>query len=90
MVTPPGSTVTICFWLWLVLFLAWRSISAQGLFTGVLLGLSAAVGAFVGGFLYENVGPVTMFRLIGFFVLPGVTFFLLVGKRIMQLEVSAS
>jgi PPP family 3-phenylpropionic acid transporter len=64
--------------------------TAQGLFSGVLLGLSAAVGAFVGGFLYENIGPVAMFRLIGFFVLIGITFFLLVGKKIMRLEASAS
>ena len=64
--------------------------TAQGLFSGVLLGLSAAVGAFVGGFLYENIGPVAMFRLIGFFVLLGVTFFLLFGKMIMRLEAPAS
>jgi PPP family 3-phenylpropionic acid transporter len=64
--------------------------TAQGLFSGVLLGLSAAVGAFVGGFLYENIGPVAMFRLIGFFVLIGITFFLLVGKKIMRLEAPAS
>jgi PPP family 3-phenylpropionic acid transporter len=64
--------------------------TAQGLFSGVLLGLSAAMGAFIGGFLYENFGPVAMFRLIGFFVLMGIVLFLLVGKKIMKLESPAS
>jgi PPP family 3-phenylpropionic acid transporter len=60
--------------------------TAQGLFSGVLLGFSAAVGAFIGGILYENFGPVAMFRLIGFFVLIGIILFILVGKKIMKLE----
>lgn len=64
--------------------------TAQGLFSGVLFGLSAAIGAFIGGFLYENIGPVAMFRLIGFFVLMGIVLFLLVGKRIMSPESPAS
>ena len=64
--------------------------TAQGLFSGVFLGLSAAVGAFIGGFLYENFGPVAMFRLIGFFVLMGTVLFLLVGKRIISSESPAS
>jgi PPP family 3-phenylpropionic acid transporter len=64
--------------------------TAQGLFSGVLLGLSAAVGAFIGGFLYENIGPVAMFRLIGFLVLLGIVLFLLIGKKIIKLESPAS
>jgi PPP family 3-phenylpropionic acid transporter len=60
--------------------------TAQGLFSGVLLGLSAAVGAFIGGFLFENIGPVAMFRVTGFLVLMGIALFLLVGNRIMGLE----
>ena len=64
--------------------------TAQGLFSGVLFGLSAAVGAFVGGFLYENIGPVAMFRLIGFFVLMGIVLFLLAGKKILRSESHAS
>jgi PPP family 3-phenylpropionic acid transporter len=60
--------------------------TAQGLFSGVLLGFSAAVGAFIGGILYENFGPVAMFRLIGSFVLIGIILFILVGKKIMRLE----
>jgi PPP family 3-phenylpropionic acid transporter len=64
--------------------------TAQGLFSGVLFGLSAAVGAFVGGFLYENIGPVAMFRLIGFFVLMGIVLFLLAGKKIIRSESHAN
>jgi len=64
--------------------------TAQGLFSGVLLGLSAAMGAFIGGFLYENFGPVAMFRLIGFFVLMGIVLFLLIRNRITRFESPAS
>ena len=64
--------------------------TAQGLFSGVLFGLSAAVGAFIGGFLYENFGPVAMFRLIGFFVLMGILLFLLIRKKVMRFESPAS
>lgn len=63
--------------------------TAQGLFSGVLLGLAAALGAFFGGTLYENTGPVTMFRVIGLFVLTGITIYLLLGKKFMRLEVTA-
>lgn len=60
--------------------------TAQGLFSGVLLGLSAAVGAFIGGFLLENIGPVAMFRVTGILVLMGIALFFLVGNRLMGLE----
>jgi PPP family 3-phenylpropionic acid transporter len=60
--------------------------TAQGLFSGVLLGLSAAMGAFIGGFLFENIGPAAMFRVTGFFVLMGIALFFLIGNRIMGLE----
>ncbi len=59
--------------------------TAQGLFSGVLLGLSAAIGAFIGGALYEKIGAVAMFRLIGFFVLMGIVFYLLIGNKVMRL-----
>ncbi|MEA3441831.1 MAG: major facilitator superfamily domain-containing protein 6 [Chloroflexota bacterium] len=60
--------------------------TAQGLFAGVLLGLSAAVGAFAGGILYENIGSAAMFRLVGFFVVLGTGLFLLVGRRKLRME----
>ncbi|MCL4303329.1 MAG: MFS transporter [Anaerolineae bacterium] len=39
--------------------------TAQGLFTGVFMGLAAAVGAFIGGVLYENIGLSWMFGSAG-------------------------
>jgi PPP family 3-phenylpropionic acid transporter len=39
--------------------------TAQGLFTGVFMGLGAAVGAFIGGVLYENIGLSWMFGSAG-------------------------
>ena len=39
--------------------------TAQGVFSGVTMGLAAATGAFVGGWLYQGVGPVLMFRWAG-------------------------
>lgn len=36
--------------------------TAQGIFSGVFMGLAAAVGAFAGGWLYEGVGPFMMYR----------------------------
>lgn len=36
--------------------------TAQGIFSGVSMGLAAAVGALVGGWLYEAVGPLLMYR----------------------------
>lgn len=54
--------------------------TAQGLFAAVFMGFSYAVGAFVGGILYEGVGPVAMFRWIGAFVLLGLIGFLLINS----------
>ena len=39
--------------------------TAQGVFSGVTMGLAAATGALVGGWLYQGVGPVLMFRWAG-------------------------
>lgn len=60
--------------------------TAQGLFAAVLLGLSAASGAFVGGILLESSGSAAMFRLVGFFVLFGIVSFLLLSRRKSSLE----
>ncbi len=39
--------------------------TAQGIFGGVLMGLCLALGAFAGGWLYEQVGPFQTFGLAG-------------------------
>lgn len=43
--------------------------TAQGLFTGVVMGLGSALGAIVGGFLYQSVGFSTMFLGAGIAVM---------------------
>ncbi len=55
--------------------------TAQGLFSGVHMGLGAALGALIGGFLYEGLGPVPMFRWAGTGALLGLLFFALAGSR---------
>jgi PPP family 3-phenylpropionic acid transporter len=55
--------------------------TAQGLFSGVMLGIGSAAGAFLGGFLYDHVGLVSMFRLAAFNSLLGLGFILLMEKR---------
>lgn len=55
--------------------------TAQGLFSGVMLGVGAATGAFLGGLLYEHLGPLSMFRLAALSSLIGVMFLILVEKK---------
>jgi len=49
--------------------------TAQGLFTGVVMGLGSAMGAFVGGFLYQSVGFSTMYLWAGIAVLAAFVVF---------------
>lgn len=53
--------------------------TAQALFSGVAMGLRSAVGAFVGGLLYDSVGPATMFLLGGVAALAALLLFVLAG-----------
>lgn len=45
--------------------------TAQGIFTGVLMGLGGAAGALIGGVLYDLFGPFNMFRWAGVILLLG-------------------
>lgn len=49
--------------------------TAQGLFTGVVMGLGSASGAFLGGILYQRVGFSQMFRMAGLVVFAAFIFF---------------
>jgi MFS transporter, PPP family, 3-phenylpropionic acid transporter len=55
--------------------------TAQGVFSGVAFGLRSALGAFIGGLLYQSVGPAAAFRLGGVAALVGLVFFLLASRR---------
>jgi PPP family 3-phenylpropionic acid transporter len=39
--------------------------TAQGVFTGLVMGLGSALGAFTGGFLYDTYGPIATFYFAG-------------------------
>lgn len=56
------------------------SATAQSLFSSVFMGLAYAVGAAVGGMLYDGIGPVLTFRLTGVAIVLGLIFFLLMGR----------
>jgi predicted MFS family arabinose efflux permease len=43
--------------------------TAQGIFTGIVMGLGSALGAFIGGFLYQSIGFSKMFLYAGISVL---------------------
>lgn len=57
------------------------SATAQGLFTGVTMGLGSAVGALVAGLVFESFGPLVMFRGGAMIVLIGIVFFLVAGRK---------
>lgn len=64
--------------------------TAQGLLSGISMGLAGAIGALVGGYLYETVGPATTFGVAGGAVCLGLIFFALVGRRAREIGASAS
>jgi MFS family permease len=39
--------------------------TAQGVFSGVTMGLATATGALIGGWLYQSAGAALMFRWVG-------------------------
>lgn len=54
--------------------------TAQGIFSSVSMGLAAAVGAFIGGWLYESVGPFLMYRYAAFGIIVALLLVGLVGR----------
>ncbi|MEE8390594.1 MAG: major facilitator superfamily domain-containing protein 6 [Anaerolineae bacterium] len=60
--------------------------TAQGLFSSVGMGLRAALGAFVGGLLYENLGAALMFRWGGVSALLGLFLFVLASRGPLKLK----
>ncbi len=54
--------------------------TAQGLFAGVNFGLAGAVGALIGGSLYQHIGPLAMYRWAGIGVLTGLLIFILLDR----------
>lgn len=60
--------------------------TAQGLLSGISMGLAGAAGALLGGVLYERVGPAAMFGWSGVVVLVGLLFFAVAGRRARDLQ----
>lgn len=54
--------------------------TAQGLLSGVSMGLGGVIGALIGGLLYDRIGPVALFALFGVISLLGLGFFLIAGR----------
>ncbi len=54
--------------------------TAQGVLSGMSMGLAGVVGALIGGFLYDSVGPAAMFGWGGAMVLLGLLFFVVAGR----------
>jgi len=55
--------------------------TAQGVFSGISFGLRSALGAFLGGMLFDAVGPAAAFRWGGIAALVGAGFFLAASRR---------
>jgi predicted MFS family arabinose efflux permease len=54
--------------------------TAQGLFTGMSMGLGSALGALLGGALYDKFGPVVLMQTAAMIVLVGLLFFAVAGR----------
>ncbi|MEM7802903.1 MAG: MFS transporter, partial [Chloroflexota bacterium] len=57
------------------------SATAQGVFGGTVMGLGTALGALVGGFLYEQSGAIAAFRWAGWTSLAALIFFLFAHRH---------
>ena len=64
--------------------------TAQSLLSGISMGLAGAIGALLGGYLYETIGPAATFGGAGGAVLVGLIFFALAGRRARDISATAS
>ena len=62
--------------------------TAQGLFSGMSMGLGAAAGAVTGGLLYDSVGGATMYLAGAGWVALALVLFLVAGRRKRRVEQS--
>jgi PPP family 3-phenylpropionic acid transporter len=60
--------------------------TAQGMLTGVTMGLSGLVGGLLGGWIYEHFGAVILFTSAGMGVVAGLLFFLVAGQKAVEAE----
>jgi PPP family 3-phenylpropionic acid transporter len=60
--------------------------TAQGLLSGVSMGLAGATGAVIGGYLYRAVGPAATFGWAGVAVALGLLFFAVAGQRARDIQ----
>ncbi|MEZ4620514.1 MAG: major facilitator superfamily domain-containing protein 6 [Caldilineaceae bacterium] len=63
--------------------------TAQGLLSGVSMGLAGAIGAVTGGYLYEAVGPAATFGWAGACVACGLLFFAVAGQRARDIQMTS-
>ena len=55
--------------------------TAQGIFSATFMGLGSAIGALFAGFLYQYLGVMSMFRVVGMTVALATVVFLVIGRR---------
>jgi len=60
--------------------------TAQGIFSSVFMGLAAAVGAFIGGWLYESIGPFLMYRWAALGIIVALLLVSVVGKYVIKFD----
>jgi PPP family 3-phenylpropionic acid transporter len=60
--------------------------TAQGIFSGVLLGLGYGTGAVLGGRIYENMGAVAMFQIFSLIVFAALAIFQISGRKRLSVE----
>lgn len=63
--------------------------TAQGLLSGVSMGLAGATGAALGGYLYGVVGPAATFGWAAVWVACGLIFFAVAGQRARDIQMAA-